>query len=87
MNRIVWHLLVACPALLGLAAVGCYHGSASSDILVQAPANSPTRAAAPADEAGMNADDAAPSTEAVALSNLELPEGTKAILLAVPGMH
>ena len=87
MKRIVWRLLVACPALLGLAAVGCYQGSTSKGATGTAPVNSATRAAVPVDQAATNADDAAPSADAVAVSKLDLPEGTMAILLAVPGMH
>ena len=87
MNRIVWRLLVACPALLGLAAVGCNQGSTSKGPAAGAPGNSPARAAAPVDQAATNSDEAAPITDAVAVAKLELPEGTKAIFLAVPGMH
>jgi len=79
MRRHVWHLLVAAPALLAVALAGCYQ--ASSGPGASAPVSrSGTPSAAPADSA-------AATIPATAVAAVKVPEGMKAVVLAVPGMH
>jgi hypothetical protein len=80
MRRDVWCLLAAVPALLAVASAGCYQGVASPVAGAAPVSQSAGTSAAPADEATA----AIPAT---AVASVKVPEGMKAVVLAVPGMH
>jgi hypothetical protein len=73
MKRRVRVALFAIPALLAMAVLGCYDPSASPK--PGGPASAPSVRAAGADATG-----------AAAAAATQLAEGTKSIVLAVPGM-
>ena len=72
MRRHVWRLLAVVPALLAVALAGCYQGTASP-VAGAAPVSQPSASSA-----------AIPAT---AVASGKGPEGMKAVVLAVPGMH